>query len=258
MADPEDFRLSESDSDDGFGKCFENGLEEDAISFGDGYSQVPDETVEVRTEATSSCSNSSPANFQNSLFESFWSGAAPRLTMPWERGVMQHIFGRPPLTSLTSLLARPAPVPMPVVDSLPTEIKSTFQMTPAAFKFSVRRARRLAVKSESVLRDRALKRWFAILNRNAFAFEVGRQILQQSVTLVTDDTIVETLTDVFAPKSTQTLLKRSADVMKFCVCGPRETKFKSFLYPRQSLMNIWLIAGDWEPLLRQLQLFVRP
>lgn len=156
--------------------------------------------------------------FDRILFESYWKLKPEPIVLPWEKGIFSLLFGNGnrEVASSSSWDTRSMPVPFPVLIPSPLVVVAT-TVAAAAQAFAVTRVRRLKPECESILRERAIRRWLEIIKIYPYAFEVGRQMLECASNLISDASLLQCLTDVLIPKSTRTLLKRSADFTRFVI-----------------------------------------
>lgn len=145
---------------------------------------------------------------------------SPRNLLPWETpqrsGWNQQLWERkqwydeaPPVTAARVLL-QTAPPP------LPAEVKEKPLFVQPLVRFASKRLRLVKPKVDSDgLRQRALIKWRVIIEQDLLASTIGTMIAAMCENLTSEADIAETLSDVFANKSTATLFKRSNDFCRY-------------------------------------------
>lgn len=144
--------------------------------------------------------------------------ARTTVTMPWERGFYAKVVG--------TNVSRPIPYCSPphhpshlfrlqTAPSLENPVTITTTKR-ARLGFAVRKLRSVDLEDvDDYLRFRGLNRWRVIIESDLEASVVGRQLSELVTDLHADAVICSTISDVFAKKSTATLLKRAASVFLF-------------------------------------------
>ena len=133
----------------------------------------------------------------------------------WERGFAGRVlFGSrenhtwpyvPPPQCIMQFSAIPIPV---------QQAKSVHPRLP----FAVRRLKfAQSVPDPDVLRNRALVKWRIILEIDLNCSKLGKQLVDLCNDLRAEEELVQVLSDVFSPKSTATLYKRSSAIFKYLV-----------------------------------------
>ena len=184
-------------------------------------SECDGEDVAVELEDTDaqvnvSTSSSSAALTDLGLFEAHWNLRKPEILFPWQTGMMGVIFGTNPIPffrSTQSWFDQRQPIPIPERAKAIDPVVALAQSV--AFSSRVARVRRLEVESESSFRTRAVTRWVNLLRMCAENCKLGRQLLEDVRVMKSDESLQRSVSDVLAPKSTRTLLKRGADLMNF-------------------------------------------
>ena len=153
----------------------------------------------------------SSADFERFLADAHWQLVPKPTLMPWQKNpVMNLMFGSGSSSSST-LFGRMLPQPIPVVPR-PAQVD---MIKSAAFAAVVKRVRRTQIRNSTDLRERALVRWKALLDHGLTHFEVGRLLLRDANSLRSDESLKQSLDDIFASRATGTLGKRGADLMKY-------------------------------------------
>ena len=207
-------------------------MEEDLESCGvssDGYS-VLDWAGNVTTEGGSSSSSIHPSNLPNlshDLFNLALISERKRAaaTMPWERGFYAKVMGTnkqrefpyfPPAHPPAHVYQRAQSNPQPL------QLKPTITRR-ARLGFAVRKLRAVNIgEEEDYLRFRGLNRWRVILESDLEMSVVGQQLSELVTDLHADAVIAATISDVFAKKSTATILKRAAAIMLYLKWARRQ------------------------------------
>lgn len=171
----------------------------------------PEATASTSSKSLASSSSVdhgvSSASYSRQLQFAFFNLPGDQIKMPWETGPCQAIFGGSgSFQAPWGVRGTVPPIPEREVKHFPLTVDS------AAFSRRVLRVRRLEVASETALRARAYERWLLIVKIMPEASDVGRMLLDSSKFLCSNDELSSSIKDVLTPKSTRTLLKRSADL----------------------------------------------
>jgi hypothetical protein len=148
--------------------------------------------------------------------------------MPWEKGVFSDIFGSRGTPSFLKPQVFSSSLPAPSLlsvaylqEPVPTPLR--LQQQPSSSRRPVSRIATSVLKIQRApvpfdiepLRWRAIIRWRTIIEADLNATKVGRQLIEYIMDGRAESLIVQTLADTLGSKSTNTLLKRSAALMKF-------------------------------------------
>jgi len=139
--------------------------------------------------------------------------------MPWERGFAATVFGTTPAVQVLRISHeakflidnRLAPVDADVVEPPAKVLKRSGAWTAVASRLT-------GVSwgnAEDTSRFRALMRWKTFVFLNVERTGLGRVLLQDLAALKSDKALFETIENVFASKSTKTLMKRSTDMARY-------------------------------------------
>lgn len=138
------------------------------------------------------------------------------LKQPWERGLMAGVFDKKQAWSL------PKPkISMPMVGVMETFTATSHVATEPALPssssvFAHQRVKNMRLhKTDDDVRRKSLDRITALMLLDSNATRVGRSLISFAGTLVTDTEIENSITDVFGPKSTGTILKRTNAMWRF-------------------------------------------
>ena len=130
---------------------------------------------------------------------------------PWEIGFAANIFG--PSTSTTPDFLRMATLP-PAPKPIPRP--STRTLTGQAYlAVAKKRMRKSWAQQGHASRDRAVQRWKLVLSTNLRASVAGRTMIREASLGGSDESQVQQLQDILAPKATSTLAKRAGPILKF-------------------------------------------
>ena len=138
-----------------------------------------------------------------------------RKTMPliWERGFAGRVLNNQSTGSVWPYVAPPH-CTMPFTHA-PTPVQTMKHVVPR-LPFAVRRLKfAQSVPDPDALRNRALVKWRIIVETDLNSSTLGKQLIELCNDLRAEDEIVQILSDVFAPKSTATLYKRSNSLFKY-------------------------------------------
>ncbi len=154
---------------------------------------------------------------QKVFFEANANLAEKKIQFPWETGLMGMLFNTSSFQpAAPSFMRMPA---APHVEAKPTEAAGGLPgqqlVKSVAFCRAVKRARKLVFKTEHELRHRAMTRWKNIIDLGPGECTLGRQILSKASVLQSDETIMTCISDSLAPKSTETLFKRSSAIIRY-------------------------------------------
>ena len=165
-----------------------------------------------------------PAQFSQDLFNAALVSERfrARVTFPWQRGFAARVFGKASSLALPFCAPPLPPVHLSVAlasasESIDSSSEAIVTVTKRArLGFAVRKLKLIdMVEIEDHLRLRALVRWRVIVESDLEASVVGRQLSELVTDLQADLVITSTIEDVFAKKSTATLLKRSGSVILY-------------------------------------------
>lgn len=139
--------------------------------------------------------------------------------MPWERGFFAMMTGH---NKRTWAFSAPPVLPIHLVVSTSSASTADAELpVPTVTKrgrlgFAVRKLRNVDLAdTDDYLRLRGLNRWRVIIESDLEASTVGRQLSDLVMDLMADAIISATISDVFARKSTATMLKRAASIMLY-------------------------------------------
>ena len=224
---------------DGFGKV------EDCLDGEPSSSRDAGQTVSSAAkgpsidQATGLCSM---ADFDRQLFSAVWSGrsATAGLKMPWETGIMAQVFSaRVPDPGFMNLhVLELARTPMPgipflsrvVVEAMhdgknPAAVSSVAIRTERAFEVIAKKFCDVAWPNLlDAKRDRAMKRWQLILSSAPEAFGAAARIVKATDGTLDESDVARNITDIFANKSSSTLMKRAGALMMFLAWRRQENR----------------------------------
>lgn len=168
--------------------------------------------------------------WENSLFQSVWSLNVSKPALPWERGSASMVFGNA-VVSMPSFVVPQLPL-LPKADVSANkrilQVNNPHTVSSNSWRIVARRIANLPWKeSEEKSRAYALARWRTIIQSDANSFAIGKQIMEDVFNLCSDEYLVNSIDDIFAMKSTKTLLKRSADMIRF-ISWNRQQKLEPF------------------------------
>ena len=136
------------------------------------------------------------------------------LKQPWEQGPLKKLFS----AQTPAFLRRNTNVTaVGLFETLTASASSEPKSSPMTTSSHVRHRRRFSrlVQSEDALRRVALSRISTMVLMNPSGTSLGRSLMSFAGTLTTDAELSQVFMDVFAPKSTGTLVKRSNAVWRF-------------------------------------------
>ena len=216
----------QDDFDDGFGPYTEHqpGLQSSnwSVAGVDDYEidQHSNQSFREHNEASigpvSSFSSNATSRLSSTWNDTFWNSYlrnpmhTPRY--PWEVGFANLVFGpvREPIYRTT----------IPMLPSVPYVTPATVSKTPVTSKisWSVVKSRVNNIhwdENQESMRRHALQLWTAIIQIDPESSEVGRQLLADINSLKSDVQLQRTVTDIFASKSTATMIKRAQHFSQF-------------------------------------------
>lgn len=233
---PQTYTLSDPDesvSGDSAAACDENSV----------HGSLPTELVDIHVDnfTLPSCcitavpdAKYNPEQYERLLHES-WLSLSPQISMPWDTANTNSIYG------YTNVFGRPRPSPYPVMHKRTSLLEDELKGQTLA-KAAIR-LKRIRPKADTVIRSVAVAKWLSIINHMPSNFKTGRFLLSQATMLVSDVSIEQAVSDVVSLKSTRTLSKRAADMMRYLIWAktssvkvtvPTESTFYAYLsYLRQ-------------------------
>ena len=148
--------------------------------------------------------------------------SAGRFSMPWDSASLGSIFKRSLPTDflddslrhllrgtrvgMADTLSHTSTVPVPI-----------FQQQSSSSSYANKRLKYMSlVSSEDDLRSKALSRFRTMVLMDPNATRLGRTLVNFAGSLEPAEVITQIFSDVFAPKSTGTLMKRSHSLWTFC------------------------------------------
>ena len=157
--------------------------------------------------------------WEQQLFQASLALDNPKPVLPWERGFAAQVFGyvqqSRPMFDRLALPPLQTQVNSVVSSSTITNTQAKV-ISQQTWKVVARRIANLPWReSEEKSRAFALARWRMIIQTDPNSFDIGKRILQDIVSLCSDEYLTSSIDDIFSMKATKTLLKRSADLFKY-------------------------------------------
>lgn len=135
----------------------------------------------------------------------------PTLQYPWEKNVAEQTRRSIPVGEILSHAQLAS-----IVHSLDNRSCDEPLLKKPKLAFAARCVNRLGwEESEDLLRQRALNRWRIIVEIDLTSTSFGRSLIEEFNSLEAEDRLVLSFRDVFARKSTATLVKRSSSLLDF-------------------------------------------
>ena len=166
--------------------------------------------------------------------------SAGRFSMPWESASLGSIFKRSLPTdflddSLRHLLRGTRVGMADTLSHASTVSVPIFQQQSSSSSYANKRLKYMSlVSSEDDLRSKALSRFRTMVLMDPNATRLGRTLVNFAGFLEPAEVITRIFSDVFAPKSTGTLMKRSHSLWTFCKFLRSKQQGNPFCFMRSS------------------------
>lgn len=162
-------------------------------------------------------------------------------SLPWETPWMRSMLGAQPKAYGSSpgtawLATKNASLPYPDLAVINASPKSPTDRPGVNLNFMSAKARIRFVavrETDDALRERAVFTWRMIAESDLEATKVGRTLLKLSEQLATNAAIKNSIDDVFATKSTATLVKRGGSILSFVHWARSNNRWRPLLFEEE-------------------------